>query len=45
MVYFSSPTYIEKLWITQAGRIALMGCGAWMFFGIMIMRKMINFDI
>ena len=45
MVYLSSPTYIEKLWITQAGRIVLMGCAAWMFFGVMIMRKMINFDI
>jgi tight adherence protein B len=45
LVYFSSPTYIEKLWITEAGRIVLMGCGIWMFFGVMIMRKMINFDI
>jgi tight adherence protein B len=45
LVYLSSPTYIEKLWITQAGRIVLMGCGAWMFFGVMVMRKMINFDI
>jgi tight adherence protein B len=45
LVYFSSPTYIEKLWLTEAGRIVLMGCGMWMFFGVMIMRKMINFDI
>jgi tight adherence protein B len=45
LVYFSSPSYIEKLWITEAGRIVLMGCGMWMFFGVMIMRKMINFDI
>lgn len=45
LVYLSSPSYIEKLWITQAGRIVLMGCAAWMFFGVMVMRKMINFDI
>lgn len=45
LVYLSSPAYIEKLWITQAGRMVLLGCGVWMFFGVMIMRKMINFDI
>jgi tight adherence protein B len=45
LVYATSPAYIEKLWITDAGRIVLMGCGIWMFFGVMIMRKMINFDI
>ncbi|MGL4728588.1 MAG: type II secretion system F family protein [Bosea sp. (in: a-proteobacteria)] len=45
LVYATSPAYIEKLWITEAGRIVLMGCGIWMFFGVMIMRKMINFDI
>ncbi len=45
LVYATSPAYIEKLWITEAGRIVLMGCGIWMFFGVLIMRKMINFDI
>jgi tight adherence protein B len=45
LVYLSSPAYIEKLWLTEAGRMVLMGCGVWMFFGVMIMRKMINFDI
>jgi tight adherence protein B len=45
LVYATSPSYIERLWITDAGRIVLMGCGFWMFFGVMIMRKMINFDI
>jgi tight adherence protein B len=45
MSYLSSPAYIEKLWITQAGRVVLLGCAVWMFSGVMIIRKMINFEI
>jgi tight adherence protein B len=45
LVYFSSPTYIEKLWITQAGQFTLVGCGIWMLMGVLIMRKMINFQV
>lgn len=44
IVYFSTPTYIEQLWITQAGQFTLVGCGMWMLMGVLIMRKMINFD-
>ena len=45
MVYISTPAYIEKLWITQAGQFTLVGCVIWMLMGILVMRKMINFDV
>lgn len=45
LVYLTSPKYIELLWITQAGKLALVGCGIWMLIGVLIMRKMINFEI
>ncbi len=45
MVYLTSPAYIELLWKTHAGQMALFGCGFWMSVGVMMMRKMINFDI
>jgi tight adherence protein B len=45
MVYLTSPAYIELLWKTHAGQLALFGCAFWMSVGIMMMRKMINFDI
>jgi tight adherence protein B len=45
MVYLTNPRYIELLWITQAGKFALVGCAIWMLIGVLIMRKMINFNI
>ena len=44
-VYISTPQYIELLWTTNMGRLLLAGCLAWMFTGVMVMRKMINFEI
>jgi tight adherence protein B len=44
LVYFSTPSYISMLWIKQSGQIALVCCAFWMLMGILIMRKMINFD-
>ena len=44
LVYFTSPSYIELLWLEPLGRIMMACCGTWMFIGIMVMRKMINFD-
>ncbi len=44
LVYFTSPAYIELLWTAQLGRIMIACCLIWMFIGIMVMRKMINFD-
>lgn len=44
IVYITTPTYISQLWTTQAGQFTLVGCGIWMLMGVLIMRKMINFD-
>jgi tight adherence protein B len=44
LVWFTSPSYIELLWTEQLGRVMLACCAVWMFIGIMVMRKMINFD-
>jgi tight adherence protein B len=44
MTYFSSPEYIEIMWKTQAGIIGLVICGILMTTGVLMMRKMINFD-
>ena len=45
LVWLTTPKYIELLWITQAGKVALVASGLWMLIGVFIMRKMINFDI
>ncbi|MGO4406559.1 type II secretion system F family protein [Bosea sp. RAF48] len=45
LVYLSTPRYIELLWLTQMGKLALVGCGIWMLMGVLVMRKMINFEI
>jgi tight adherence protein B len=44
IVYVTSPDYIELLWTTPLGRLLLAGSGVWMLTGIMVMKKMINFD-
>jgi tight adherence protein B len=45
MTYLSSPAYIEMLWTTETGKIVIVVSLIWMFIGIMVMKKMINFDI
>ncbi len=44
LVYLTSPSYIELLWTHPMGRMMMAGCAVWMFTGVMVMRKMINFD-
>ena len=44
LVYFTSPQYIELLWTTSMGHVMLAGSVLWMTMGILVMRKMINFD-
>jgi tight adherence protein B len=44
LVWLSSPAYIELLWTEPMGRMMMACCGTWMFVGVMVMRKMINFD-
>ena len=44
LVYLSTPDYISLLWTTPMGQLMLVGCVTWMSIGIMVMKKMINFD-
>ncbi len=44
LVYITSPQYIELLWTTSTGRMMLVCCAVWMSMGVLVMRKMINFD-
>jgi tight adherence protein B len=44
LVWLTSPNYIELLWTTPMGRMMLAACAFWMFIGVMVMKKMINFD-
>jgi tight adherence protein B len=44
LVYLTSPNYISLLWIEPLGRLMLAASAVWMFFGVMVMKKMINFD-
>ena len=43
-VYLTSPDYLQPLFTEPMGNLLLGACAIWMFCGIMIMRKMINFD-
>jgi tight adherence protein B len=44
LVYITSPEYISLLWTEPMGRLMLACCVVWMFIGVMVMKKMINFD-
>lgn len=44
IVYITSPNYIELLWTHPMGRMMLAGSAMWMLTGVMVMKKMINFD-
>jgi len=44
LVYMSTPDYISLLWTHPTGQLMLVGCVVWMSMGIMVMKKMINFD-
>ncbi len=44
LVYVTSPQYISLLFTTQIGHVMLAGSALWMFMGVMVMKKMINFD-
>lgn len=45
MVYLTTPDYIMKLFTTSTGHMLLLLGAAMMGTGIMVMKKMINFDI
>lgn len=44
MVYVMSPDYITLLWTHPTGRLMLAASAIWMSMGILMMKKMINFD-
>jgi tight adherence protein B len=44
LVYLSTPGYISLLWTHPTGQLMLVACVVWMSIGIMVMKKMINFD-
>jgi tight adherence protein B len=44
LVYMSTPDYISLLWTHPTGQLMLVGCVVWMTLGILVMKKMINFD-
>lgn len=43
-VYMTSPDYISLLWNEQLGQVMLAAGAVWMLIGVLIMRKMINFE-
>ena len=44
LVYLTTPDYISLLWTHPTGQLMLVGCVIWMSMGILVMKKMINFD-
>lgn len=44
LVYITSPAYISLLFTEPMGHLMLAASAAWMAMGVLVMRKMINFD-
>ena len=44
LVYITSPQYISLLFTHPTGHIMLAGSAVWMTMGVLVMKKMINFD-
>jgi len=44
LVWITSPAYINLLFSEQLGNIMLAGSAIWMAMGVLVMKKMINFD-
>lgn len=40
-----NPTYLNPLFYTSMGNMLLIGCGIWMGTGVLVIKKMINFQI
>jgi tight adherence protein B len=43
-VYITTPDYISMLWTHPTGQLMMVGCAIWMTIGVLVMKKMINFD-
>jgi tight adherence protein B len=44
LVYMTSPQYISLLFTNSLGHLMLAGSAVWMTIGVLVMKKMINFD-
>lgn len=44
LVYITSPHYISLLFTEPLGNLLLAGSAVWMTMGVLVMKKMINFD-
>jgi tight adherence protein B len=44
LVYISTPEYIALLWTHPTGQFMLVCSAIWMSIGVLVMKKMINFD-
>jgi len=44
ILYFSAPSYLDPLITTRPGHMIIVGGLCWMGIGVLIMRKMINFN-
>ena len=44
LVWISTPDYIALLWTNPIGQFMLVCCVGWMTIGVLVMKKMINFD-
>ena len=44
LVYLTTPSYIGILFHEKLGNLMLIASGVWMLIGVLLMRKMINFD-
>jgi tight adherence protein B len=40
-----NPAYLQPLFDTQVGHMLIIGSATWMTMGVLVMRKMINFEI
>ena len=44
LVWITSPQYIALLWTEPLGNVMLAASACWMAMGVLVMKKMINFD-
>jgi tight adherence protein B len=44
LVYLTSHNYISLLFTNSVGHLMLAGSAIWMTMGVLVMKKMINFD-
>jgi tight adherence protein B len=45
LVHFTSPGYMDMLWTTREGHMMLLFSVLWMLTGVLVMKRMISFDI